>query len=201
MKRPILFAAALAAGLSACAKGEFRYTPLEPAQPLSSLRMTKISNIGFQDSSGGLSEGRTSVELTRPFFDVFREGVERRLRALKVRANDPGGTLVDVQLTKAELRAAPGSSDVIATVEYSLVVRGGLDAVCRQDVSEWSASSPTQAEKPAEDALSKALSKAVDRLGPAISDSCLYTPTAGSGNGSAFIDPEALHRVKPAGNP
>lgn len=201
MKTGLVAAAALAAGLSACAEGEFRYTPLEPAVPLSPLRMTKISSLGFQDSSGGLSEGRTSVELTRPFFDIFREGVERRLRALKVRADDPSGTLVDVQLTKAELRAAPGSPDVTATVEYSLVVRGGLDAVCRQDVSEWSTSSLVQAEKPAADALSKALAKAVDRLGQAISDSCLYAASSGSGSGAAAVDPEALLRVRPAANP
>lgn len=193
MKTGLVAAAALAAGLTACAKGEFRYTPLERAVPLSAMRMTRISAIDYRDASGGLSEAGASLELQRPFFEVFRDGVRRRLGDLGVGASEPGGTLVDVELTKAELRASPGSPEVTATVEYAVVARGGLDAVCRQEVSEWSVSGPTQSKTPAEDALQKALAKAVDRLGPAIADSCLYSPIGGVK--AAAYDPEA--RAKP----
>ena len=85
--------------------------------------------------------------------------------------------MVDVELTRADVKAAEGGApDVTATVSYSIVVYGGLDAVCRQDAAAFAVSREGLSESPAADALEKALAKAVDRLGPAIADSCLYSP-------------------------
>lgn len=192
MKRLILFAAALAAGLSACvSRNDVRYSPNEDAVPLAYARMMKISSVDYRDVSGGISEVGASVELERPFIEIFREGIERRLRQLKIRHSDPAGTLVDVELTGVEIKSSPGTGDVTATVAYAVIARGGLDAVCRQEVSSWAVSGPTQASSPAKDALTKALAKAVDRLGPAIEDSCLYTPQPGK---AIRLDAEALVR-------
>lgn len=192
MKRPTVVAVALAAGLSGCAsRNDVRYSPNEDAVPLAYGRMMKISSVAYRDVSGGIAEVGASVELERPFLEIFREGVERRLRQLKVRHSDPGGTLVDVELTGVELKSSPGTADVTATVAYAVIARGGLDAVCRQEVSSWAISGPTQSSEPAKDALTKALVKAVDRLGPAIEDSCLYTPLPGK---PVLLNPEALIR-------
>lgn len=203
MKNRPLAAVLLAAALAGCSKGGMRYAPNEDAVPLAYGRMMKISSIDYRDSSGGVTELGASVELDRPFFEIFREGVERRLRELKVKHSDPGGTLVDIELLKAELKAGAGTPDITATVAYAVIARGGLDAVCRQEVSSWAISGPIQSSSPSKDALTKALIKAVDRLGPAISDSCLYTPEPGK---AVLLNPEELRRpvlppLPPAADP
>jgi len=177
MRYEIIAAAALAAGLAACGGGGIRYQPLEPAAPLARNRLMRIWSIDFKDSSGGVLETGASVALKRPFFEIFRDGVQRRLRALKVKPGQAGGTMVEVELTRADVKAAEGGApDITATVSYAIVVYGGLDAVCRQDAIAFAVSREGLAESPAEDALEKALAKAVDRLGPTIADSCLYSP-------------------------
>lgn len=176
MKHELIAAAALAAVLSACGGADVRYVPMEAVVPLPHERMMRIAAIAFKDVSGGVRSEGASVELKRPFFDVFRDAAKSRLDALKIQLSKRGGTFVDVELTKADIKGGVGGApDVTATVAYSVVVRGGLDAVCRQDASAWATSRPGLAESPAADALQKALVKAVDRLGPVIADSCLYS--------------------------
>lgn len=191
MRHEIIAAAALAAGLAACGGGGMRYRPIEPAEPLARNRLTRIWSIEFRDASGGVVETGASVALNRPFFDIFRDGVARRLKSLKVKQGQTGGTLVGIELTGADVKASDlGAPGVTATVSYAVVVYGGLDAVCRQDATAFAVSREGLAPSPAEDALEKALAKAVDRLGPTIADSCLYTP------GPVIAQPktaEALH--------
>lgn len=192
MRYEVIAAAALAAGLSACGGGGIRYKPIEPAQPLARNRLMRIWSIDYKDSSGGVFETGAAIALKRPFFEVFREGVQRRLRALKVRSGQTGGTMVDVELTRADVKAAEGGApDVTATVSYSIVVYGGLDAVCRQEATAFAVSREGLSESPAADALEKALAKAVDRLGPAIADSCLYSP------GPVVAQPKTAAAVRP----
>lgn len=192
MKREFVVAAALAAGLSACGGADVRYAPMEAVVPLPRERMMRIAAIAIKDVSGGVTSEGAAVSLKRPFFDTFREAAKSRLDALKVQLSKRGGTFVDVELTKAEVKSgAGGSPDVIATVSYAVVVRGGLDAVCRQEASAWATSRPGLAESPAADALQKALVKAVDRLGPVIADSCLYSSMPVSPK-TAARDPKAL---------
>ncbi|MDD5305436.1 MAG: hypothetical protein PHS14_20240, partial [Elusimicrobia bacterium] len=153
MKREFVVAAALVVGLSACGGVDVRYAPMEAAVPLPSERLMRISAIGFKDASGGVRAEGIPLSLKRPFFDVFSGAVKSRLDALKVRLAKRGGTVVEVELTKVGIEAgANGSPDVTATVAYSVVVRGGLDAVCRQDASAWAVSRTGLAASPAADA-------------------------------------------------
>jgi hypothetical protein len=176
MKSELIVVAALAAGLSACGGADVRYAPMEAVVPLPRERMMRIAAITIKDVSGGVRAEGASLSMKRPFFDVFREAAQSRLDALKVKLSKRGGTFVDVELNRVDIKGGVGGApDVTATVAYSVVVRGGLDAVCRQDASAWATSRPGLAESPAADALQKALVKAVDRLGPAIADSCLYS--------------------------
>lgn len=192
MTREYIFAAALAAVLSGCRGVDMRYAPVEPAVPFARERMMRIAAIGFKDASGGVRVEGASFSLKRPFFDVFRDAAQSRLDALKVQLSKRGGTFLEVELTKAEVKGgAGGSPDVIATVAYSVVARGGLEAVCRQDATAWAVSRTGLAASPAADALQKALVKAVDRLGPTIADSCLYAPLSAPAKAAAR-DPNAL---------
>ena len=192
MTREFIFAAALAAVLSGCRGVDMRYAPVEAAVPFARERMMRIAAIGFKDASGGVRVEGASFSLKRPFFDVFRDAAQSRLDALKVQLSKRGGTFLEVELTKAEVKGgAAGSPDVIATVAYSVVARGGLEAVCRQDATAWAVSRTGLAASPAADALQKALVKAVDRLGPTIADSCLYAPLSAPAKAAAR-DPNAL---------
>jgi hypothetical protein len=189
--REFIVVAALAVGLSACGGVDVRYTPTEAAVPLPRERMMQIASIGFKDASGGVRTEGASVSLKRPFFDIFREAAKGRLDALKIQLAKRGGTVVDIELTKVDIKGSAG--DVTATVAYAVVVRGGLDAVCRQESSVWAASRTGLAVSPAADALQKALVKAVDRLGATIGDSCLYTPLTPAPVAAPVVrDPKAL---------
>jgi len=177
MKNAIIAVAGLSAVLAGCAAGGLKYKPIEPAVPLVPNRLMKIWSIEFKDTSGGVTEIGAEVPLPRPFFDIFREGLEKRLRSLRVKSGYAGGTFVGIDLTKVDVRSSDvGVSEVTATISYSVIVYGGLDAVCRQEATAFAVSREGLAEKPAADALEKALAKAVDRLGPVISESCLYNP-------------------------
>jgi hypothetical protein len=179
VNRELIAAAAFAALLAGCAGADVRYVPTEAAVPLPRERMMQIASIGFKDASGGVKAEGASISLKRPFFDTFRDAAKSRLDALKIQLAKRGGTVVDIELTKADIKGGVGGSpDVTATVTYSVVVRGGLDAVCRQEASAWAVSRPGLAASPSADALQKALVKAVDRLGPTIGDSCLYQQAA-----------------------
>jgi len=192
MKRELFAAAALAAILAGCSGADVRYVPIEAAVPLPKERLMQISTIGYKDVSGGLRMEGASVSLKRPFFGIFREAAKGRLDELKVGLAKRGGTTVDLELTKAELRGGD-AGEVTATVTYAVVVRGGLDAVCRQEASAWAVSRAGLSSSPSVDALKKALAKAVDRLGPTILDSCLYAPLAAAPKAAAVArDPKAL---------
>lgn len=192
MNRELVVAVALAAGLSACGGADVRYAPVEAVVPLPHERMMRISAISFKDASGGVRAEGAAVSLKRPFFDVFREAAQSRLDALKIRLSKRGGTFLDVELNRVDIKAGSGApGEVTATVAYSVIVRGGLDAVCWRDASAWATSRTGLAESPAADALQKALVKAVDRLGPTIADSCLYTSLPVPPK-AAPLDPNAL---------
>lgn len=194
MKHSFIVAAALVAGLSGCGGVDVRYNPTEAAVPLPRERMMLISKIGYRDVTGGLKTERASVSLKRPFFDVFQESAKKRLDDLKVTLAKRGGTVVDIELTKSEIKGdISGGPDVTATVTYAVVVRGGLDAVCRQEASAWATSRKGLSPTPAADALQKALVKAVDKLGNTIAESCLYSPVATEAKPSTPArDPKAL---------
>lgn len=190
MKREFIAVTVLASLLSACGGAEVRYAPMKPAVPLPRERLMRIASIGFKDAAGGVRAEGASVSLKRPFFDVFREAAEVRLDALKIQPAKRGGTVVDIELTRADLKGgADGSPDVTAAVAYAVVVRGGLNVVCRQEASSWAVSRPGLAASPAADALQKALVKAVDQLGAVISESCLYAEAPKT---VAVRDPKAL---------
>jgi len=131
--------------------------------------------------------------LEAPVFRDLRESAKSRLDELKVQLSKRGGTVVEIELTKAEVKGGAGG-DVTATVTYSVVVRGGLDAVCRQEASAWAVSRPGLAAAPGADAMQKALNKAVDKLGATIMDSCLYSPVAEAPKSASVAakDPAAL---------
>ena len=174
--------AVFVAGLTACSGVDLRYTPLETPAALSSERFIQIRSIDFKDASGGLMLEGASVSLNRPFYDSFRDAAAARLDSLKIpiSKSKSTGAFVDIELTRASLKRGTGAkADLTATVTYAVVVRNGVEAMCREEASAWASFREGQGSASAVDALQMALSKAVDRLGFTIADSCLYRSASG----------------------
>lgn len=174
----ILPALALAAALTGCSSVELRYTQAEAPVPLEKGRMMQIASIAYKDVSGGIRGEGAGITLKRPFFDTFKDAAVARLEKLGVKLNPRIGAAVEIQLTQIELkRAKQGlATDLTATVGYSVFVRGGVDTICRQDSSSWATVREGALPNPAAAVLERAMSKAVDRLGATVAESCLYMP-------------------------
>lgn len=166
----------LAAG---CARTEVRFAPSSPAYALAPEHLAPVSALVFKDSSGGVRSEGTGVLLKRPFFDAFREAVVAQFGALKVPMTLGTGSEVEVELTRVGLKRGSGFfADLNATVAYALNVRSAGETICRPEVTGWSTVGEGVVSSPAGEALSRALAKAMDDLGPALAASCLYLSRA-----------------------
>ncbi|MDE2489749.1 MAG: hypothetical protein KGM24_02810 [Elusimicrobia bacterium] len=186
MKR--LLPAVLLAAAAACAplRADIRYSPSAPVSALAPARLVKVASIEYKDSSRGLESLGTGLLLTRPFFDTFRAAAAGQLATLGVSAAGGDGTAVVLELKKAELKRPEGLiSTVSATVAYALRARLPDGASCVQDVTGWASQREGVVSSPAAKALEGALGKALDDLGPAVRDSCLYAAESSTAAASA----------------
>ncbi len=192
MRKALLpaLAAALAAGCGAL-RTQVRYSPARPVYALAPARLAKVASISFKDSSRGFESAGAGVMLARPFFDTFRDAAREQLAALGVTASGGAGAAVELDLKHAELKRGQGLiAELSATVAYTLRARLPDGASCTQDVTGWASRRDTLAGSPAAQTLEDALGKALDNLGPAVADSCLYSPApAPGGSGLKIVAP------------